>query len=63
MPVTLEPCGVVPHAGVVVTQIPVTLEPCGVVTRAGGVVVTSGACHVRAVWGRPVLWWYGGYVR
>ena len=34
---------------------PVTLEPCGVVPRSGGVVVTSGACHVRAVWGRPAL--------
>ena len=42
---------------------PVTLEPCGVVPRSGGVVVTSDACHVRAVWGRPALWRCGGYIR
>ena len=39
-------------------QMPVTLEPCGVVTRSG-VLVTSDACHVRAVCSSRalVMWW------
>ena len=41
----------------------VTLEPCEVNSRSGGVVVMSDACHVRAVWGRPMLWRCGCYVR
>ena len=40
----------------------VTLEPCVVVPCFGGGGVTSDACHVRAVWGRPALWRCGGYV-